>query len=699
MDRIRGRRNFSDKWICGADSIRTSNVRDHARNDMHSHAMSLLQKERADASGLSISSYAPIAMAFDKLSEGERERLKVKFDIAYFVAMEKLAFTKYPKICELEARHGVNVGSMYRNDVSGREFVHYIAEAKRKEILSLAKANFFSVLLDGSTDTAIIENEIILVVWCDTNGTDEKVHTRIESLTVVRPESATARGLFKVLEIGLQHFGIQELSTEECAMLVGIGTDGAAANIAASGLKGLVENQLQWIFWMWCMAHRLELAIKDALKGTFFDNIDEMLLRLYYLYEKSPKRCRELEDIITDLKECLCFDNAGVRPVRASGSRWVTHKLNAMKRILSKFGAYTNHIATLSEDRSVNSVDRAKLKGYHKKWVEAKYVLGCAIFIDLLSPCSMFSRAMQNDEIDILGALTGVLQTLKETNRLGSKGIEQWPTYAATMRKIVLEGEENDSAMYQCQELKNYSAAASFYTSKHKEYADRIVQCIKSRLSWSDLDLMRAIIFVLSTHGWEKALEEENDMQAVDHLVQRFATPLERAGVETDEVTREFREMITYATQYIALSVLDHHSVWWRLFHAPCSSEWTNALALAKLLFSLPASNGKLERIFSLLKIIKVNKRSLLSNEALDDLLLLNSDKTPLEKFDPNPAIDLWLSSKPRRLSQKARKPYKPRSSASEQSTSRSSETTTDTDESDTGDTLADRDNLIQVSD
>ena len=197
----------------------------------------------------------------------------------------------------------------------------------------------------------------------------------------------------------------------------------------------------------------------------------------------------------------------------------------------------------------------------------------------------------------------------------------------------MLEGEE--TAVYQCQELKNYSATVSFYTSNHKEYAHAVVGCIKSRLSWSDLDLMRAIIFVLSTRGWEKAQEEENDMQAVDQLVQRFAIPLERAGVETDEVSKEFREMITYATQYIALAVLDYHSVWWRLFHAPCSSEWTNALALAKLLFSLPASNGKLERIFSLLKIIKVNKCSLLSNESLDDLPLLNSDKLPLEKFDP----------------------------------------------------------------
>ena len=56
---------------------------------------------------------------------------------------------------------------------------------------------------------------------------------------------------------------------------------------------------------MWCLAHRLELAIKDALKGTCFDLVDEMLLRLYYLYEKSPKKSRELEDITVVLKDCL----------------------------------------------------------------------------------------------------------------------------------------------------------------------------------------------------------------------------------------------------------------------------------------------------------------------------------------------------------------------------------------------------------
>lgn len=84
------------------------------------------------------------------------------------------------------------------------------------------------------------------------------------------------------------------------------------------------------------------------------------------------------------IQQCLQFDDVGVKPVRASGSRWVTHKL---KRVLSKFGAYTGHLIALSEERSVKAVDRAKLKGYCSKWIHAKYILGCA-FCGMKKWCS-----------------------------------------------------------------------------------------------------------------------------------------------------------------------------------------------------------------------------------------------------------------------------------------------------------------------
>ena len=271
-------------------------------------------------------------------------------------------------------------------------------------------------------------------------------------------------------------------------------------------------------------------------------------------------------------------------------------------------------------------------------------------------------NACKGDEIDILGALTCLLKTLKETDKLASKPLAQWVTYAATLRKCT---EEDGHTVYQCQQLKKYSEAQSYYSSKYEEYCQSVSHCIKSRLSWSDLQVMRDIIFLFSSHGWEKLVERESDMAAVDRLVERFAAPLEAAQADTDSIKAEFCDMIAYAVHYIALSSFDYHSVWWILFHAPNSAEWANVLVLAELLFSLPASNGKLERVFSILGTVKVDKRSHLTNHSLDDLLLLKcaSTRFPLASFNADPSINLWWSHKTRRPSQKKRKEYRPRRS------------------------------------
>ena len=83
------------------------------------------------------------------------------------------------------------------------------------------------------------------------------------------------------------------------------GCDGASVNIGAGGLRGSLEKSVPWVVVFWCLAHRLELSLKDALKDTFFSSIDEMPLRVYYLYEKSPKTCRELDDVVAELNTCF----------------------------------------------------------------------------------------------------------------------------------------------------------------------------------------------------------------------------------------------------------------------------------------------------------------------------------------------------------------------------------------------------------
>lgn len=68
--------------------------------------------------------------------------------------------------------------------------------------------------------------------------------------------------------------------------------------------------------------------------------------------------------------------------------------------------------------------------------MDAKYLLGCALFVDLLTSCAIFSKSMQGDELNILGALTYLLRTVKETNKLHGKPLDQWPMYSATLKRV-----------------------------------------------------------------------------------------------------------------------------------------------------------------------------------------------------------------------------------------------------------------------
>ena len=70
--RLVSNKYFSDKWIVGAESVLTSNVRDHAHTDQCVQAI-CLSTECAKADGQGPSSYAPIAQALHTLPEDERK--------------------------------------------------------------------------------------------------------------------------------------------------------------------------------------------------------------------------------------------------------------------------------------------------------------------------------------------------------------------------------------------------------------------------------------------------------------------------------------------------------------------------------------------------------------------------------------------------------------------------------------------------
>ena len=294
---------------------------------------------------------------------------------------------------------------------------------------------------------------------------------------------------------------------------------------------------MPWITVFWCLAHRLELALSDALKNMMFLQVDEMLLRVYYLYEKSAKKCLELNEVIHELKQRLEHTDlpaeGGNRPLRACGTRFVAHKVVALGRVIDQLGAYLSHLSVLSEDLSLRAADRQKIKGYTLKWWNSKIILGCAYFHDLLKPASVLCYALQADEVCVVTAIEAILKTARNLEKVKATPFEELATVKKVLSRITHEG---SSSSYQGADLVHFSEAITFLKANH-HFSKLVLSCLKDRLATQETELLMHAI--LASQGWEKATVASFAHSAIQGISSRFQVPLEQAMVDLSLLEEE----------------------------------------------------------------------------------------------------------------------------------------------------------------
>ena len=144
--------------------------------------------------------------------------------------------------------------------------------------------------MDASTNKGHVENELFVILRCKRDDVIVEVTTHARYFCVLEPTKGDADGLVQCLGTALKTMGIDKmfrredvLGAHEHPVLVGCGIHKYICSKQharkAEGCLTVVE------FWAWCYAHRLELACKDSFTSHLFLDIDDMLLRLYYLYK------------------------------------------------------------------------------------------------------------------------------------------------------------------------------------------------------------------------------------------------------------------------------------------------------------------------------------------------------------------------------------------------------------------------------
>ena len=93
-------------------------------------------------------------------------------------------------LCDIEERHGVDLGARYKNDIACSTFVSYTAAEVRHNLLeTLSKIKFF-VQADGSTDTGNAEDELYTVQFFEPKSNDGQVHVHNKFFTQVQAGKA-----------------------------------------------------------------------------------------------------------------------------------------------------------------------------------------------------------------------------------------------------------------------------------------------------------------------------------------------------------------------------------------------------------------------------------------------------------------------------------------------------------------------------
>ena len=137
-------------------------------------------------------------------------------------------------------------------------------------------------------------------------------------------------------------------------VFIGFCSDGASAMLGTkSGVGNLPKDEFPDIVLWYCLNHRLELAVGNALDATSGTNdLQSFLECLYALYSQSPKNMRELSNCAHDLN--LTLKRIG----KVFAVRWVASSFRAVSAVWHSFPALAQHFQYASKDETRQSTEK-----------------------------------------------------------------------------------------------------------------------------------------------------------------------------------------------------------------------------------------------------------------------------------------------------------------------------------------------------
>ena len=549
-----------------------------------------------------------------QLYEKEDEKMEKKFKTAFYISALERPLDDYESLCALQKLNGVELGETYLTRSACTEFIEHISSVMKEDLADkLKECNFFSLMIDGSTDHGVIEEAIMYVRYLEKSvGRPVTAYLGIEE-----PKAGTGRGYLDAVDSCFQRVtNMNSVTWKE--KITGLGTDGCAAMTGEkNGVVGLLRQENREFMGFWCGAHKLELAVVKCLeKYPDFVKVRDVLRSLYQEYHYSAKALRELRE----LAEAL--DNQISKPTNVFGARWLPHLQTALQVLFRGYKTLMMHCQNTREMR-VGSSGRQGRASFSVKFLTSfRGLLFTSFLWDIAEEAAHLSKVFQAEFLTVTTAAAAVRKF--ELQCLNMKSLNG-PRLEAFLK------EAGDGSVFREIEIKREDNDIEQFEKIRKSVLDEIGQSMGERFHYLFNDPVVKASSVLDPDTWPTDPEElaSYGCDQLCVIANRYQEQLQKAGFKAESVSSEWQGVKSLVSLMKHKTTPDIYSV---LFSK--QEEFPNFLLIAEIVFTWPLSTAACERGFSSMNRTKTIQRSSLATRTLDNNLRISVKYHSLNKSE-----------------------------------------------------------------
>lgn len=475
--------------------------------------------------------------------------------------------------------------------------------------------------------TGVLEEEFFFVRYIE-RGQPVTMYLSLQPVP-----SGDAKGIKQALHDAFEEVGIPLNQWQP--RLISMRTDGASVNTGKdNGLIAIMKRDgMLWLLGVWCVAHKMELALLDALKNEKeLQDAKELLQGIYKHYKYSPKAGRELREVATALEtDTLVASNI-------LGMRWAPHLHRAIDVLLEhNFLPMYTHFEHTAEAKTSSPTMVGRARKIRAQLSSYKTLLFLHLMWDVLKCAKKISLEFQKDSCTVSTASDQLETFCMLMEKMKVRNGEKIQAFLDSVKRH--QDEEEIQATWKGVTLTIGAQDDERFNRRKETIITTIIQAYRKRFGFLEEPLFKAAE-VLDPSNWpadQQELATYGDNEVLQ-LAEHFEDFLALYDFQLAAIADEWVELKVHGRRLSK----SFSTFWHRALTNGMDARCPNICILGALVMCLPMNTACCERSFSIMKKIKTDWRASLSPSTLSGLMRVSIEGAKVNDFDLQPVVNKW---------------------------------------------------------